>query len=181
MVIRCGLAEIFPVGGEESQPRYVLKEQLALAQQTEDYELSAQAGEATYLPVADELILTSQVRFLHKQGGQAFDISAENLNVLLKDGQLDQLIATGEPATFSQRFENKQVVIQASRIDYIAETQTALMKDASLDDGVTTFSANEIEYNTTTGAISAKGQGDERPKYRFNKQGSDDKETTDDT
>ena len=180
MVIRCGLAEIFPEGGEESQPRYLLKDQLALAQQTDQYQLSAQAGQATYLPLADELILDTQVQFQHIQSEQAFDISADNLKVLQKDGQLDQLIAMGEPTTFTQTFDNKRVEIKASRIDWIAETQTALMKDASLNDGTTTFSASEIEYNTTTGAISAKGQGDERPKYRFNSQNEEKKETTTD-
>lgn len=176
MVIRCGLAEIFPRNNDNTEPKYLLSEQLSMVQETETYELSAQSGSATYLPVSDELIMQKQVRFNHQQADQRFEIEAENLRVLQKEGVLDQLIATGNPAKLSQTFVNKRVVIEASKINWIAQSNTAILLDASLNDGVTTFSASEIEYNTSTGSITAKGQGDDRPKYRFNNKNENAKE-----
>lgn len=167
LVLRCGLAEIFPAT-ETNEPKYVLSEQLALVQNAADYEVTAKAGKATYLPVSNELILEQQVGFKHSLSEQTFEINAARLHIYQKQGQLQQMVATGVPAILSQTFPSKRVVIKAERIDWLAETQTALMKEASLDDGVTTFSASEISYNTVTGAVSAKGQGENRPKYRFN-------------
>ena len=181
MILRCGLAEIFPKSDNNQEPRYVLREQLALAQDTADYSLSAQAGEAIYLPTQDELTLKQKVNFQYKQASQSFFIEAENLQVLMNDGVISRLVSSGVPSRFSQTFADKTVVIEAGSINWIADTQVAILKDASLDDGATTFSASEIEYNTATGAISAQGRGEDRPKYRFNSSNENQEEKDNDT
>ncbi len=179
MVLTCGLAEIYPESETNQDPRYVLKDQLALAQNTADYVLSAQAGEAVYLPTRDELKLQNNVNFQYNQTAQSFAIESENLQISLQDGVIEQLISSGSPTRFSQSFAEKKVVIEAASIEWFAETQIAILKDASLDDGATTFSASEIEYNTNTGAISAQGRGENRPKYRFNSGEVQDKKNND--
>ena len=181
LILRCGIAEIFPKSDDNQEPRYVLREQLALAQDTANYSLSAQAGEAIYLPTQDELTLKQKVNFQYKQGSQSFFIEAENLQVLLKEGVVSHLVSSGTPSRFSQTFDSKTVVIEASSIDWFADTQVAILKDASLDDGATTFSASEIEYNTATGAISAQGRGEDRPKYRFNSSNENQEEKDNDS
>ena len=181
MILRCGVAEIFPKSNNSEEPRYLLREQLALAQDTVDYSLSAQAGEALYLPTQDELTLKQKVNFQYKQASQSFYIEAENLQILLNDGMISRLVSNGSPSRFSQTFADKTVVIEAASINWIAETRVAILKDASLDDGATTFSASEIEYNTETGAISAQGQGQDRPKYRFNNNNDEQEQQNNDT
>lgn len=181
LILTCGLAEIFPESELNEAPKYLLKEQLAVAQDTEEYELSAQAGEAEYLPTKDQLTLRQKVSFQYKQALQSFDINSEYLQIMLNNGVIQQLVSNGSPTKFSQTIEGKTVVIEASSIDWFAETQIAILKDASLDDGATTFSASEIEYNTTTGAISAQGRGEDRPKYRFNSGNEEQEQKSDDT
>ena len=176
MILRCGLAEIFPASETNQEPRYILREQLALAQDTQLYSLSAQAGEAIYLPTQDELTLQKNVNFQYKQAEQLFTIESENLQVNLNNGAVENLVSTGAPSKFTQTFGSKTVVIEAASIDWFAATQVAILKEASLDDGATTFSASEIEYNTATGAISAQGRGENRPKYRFNSDVTDKQE-----
>ena len=181
MILTCGMAEIFPESETNQDPRYLLKDQLALVQNTDTYELGAQAGEAEYLPTRDLLTLKRNVNFQYKLAAQSFDIRAENLQVMLQDGVIQQLVSAGSPTRFSQAIEDKIVVIEATSIDWFAETQIAILKDASLDDGATTFSASEIEYNTATGAISAQGRGENRPKYRFNSGTEEQEKKNDDT
>ena len=181
MVLRCGLAEIFPKSETNNSPRYELSKQLALVQETTEYSLSAQAGQAIYLPTQDQLTLIEKVYFQYNQATDGFLIEAENLQIILKEGTVSQLISSGAPSRFSQTVSDKTVVIEAKGIKWDTDTLIATLEEASLDDGVTTFSASMIEYNTATGAISAQGRGDDRPKYRFNsateKQEDDDNDT----
>ena len=181
MVLRCGLAEIFPKSETNNSPRYELSKQLALVQETTEYSLSAQAGEAIYLPTQDQLTLKEKVYFQYNQATDGFLIEAENLQIILKEGTVSQLISSGAPSRFSQTVSDKTVVIEAKGIKWDTDSRIATLEEASLDDGATTFSASMIEYNTATGAISAQGRGDDRPKYRFNsateKQEDDDNDT----
>jgi len=183
--IHSGFAEVHPKTTTEER-RYILGDNLTMTQLLNGFELLASSKQAVYIPDNDELIMEKSVSFHHQEPAQDFHIEAEMLKLLQKDQQLFHLTASGNPTVFSHNLKDRRVVIRAEHIDWMADSQIALLKQASLSDGNTTFSASEISYNTKTGAVSAQGKGDDRPKYRFNSDNAESKidsklESKDDT
>ena len=167
ITIESGFAEAHPESGD-NVAKFVLGQNLQMRQAIEGYNINATGANATYFPNANELRMRGNVQFKYQQTGQNFSIRAEDLQVIQSNKQLSRLLAKGKPGILTHDIDDRRIIITASSIDWAADSEVAIMMDASLDDGSTTFSASEIEYNTRTGAVSAKGQGDERPRYRFN-------------
>ena len=179
ITIESGFAEAHPQA-EDKDAKFVLGQNLQMRQAVNDYNVNATGANATYFPNASELRMRGNVQFKYQQTGQNFSIRAEDLQVIQSENQLSRLLAKGKPGILTHEIEERRIIITASSIDWKAGSEIAIMLDASLDDGSTTFSASEIEYNTRTGAVSAKGQGDERPRYRFNTEQENKKETEQD-
>lgn len=165
--IEAGYAEAHPET-TEAKAKFILGQNIQMTQAIEGYSIRATAAEATYLPNDNEFSMRGNVQFKYQQTGQNFNIRAEDLQVNQQNNQLASLLAKGKPGILTHVLDDRRIIITAASINWQASTEIAIMLNASLDDGSTTFSASEIEYNTRTGAVSAKGQGDERPRYRLN-------------
>ena len=96
-----------------------------------------------------------------------FEINTEQLQISFKLGEPYQLTAEGQPVTFKHRLNNKQVLINADKINWDRALKIVILHQAKVLNEQTVFSADEIKYNTMTGEISATGNGDTRPNYRY--------------
>lgn len=100
-----------------------------------------------------------------KQG--SIKISADSIVVYTKDKKLQRIIATGNPAYFSQQPDHSSEPVQASarHVEYVATTgMLVLQDDAQMQQGANSFSSNKIEYDTANDILSASAA--EKGKHR---------------
>jgi lipopolysaccharide export system protein LptA len=86
-------------------------------------------------------------------------LNADTVVVYEKNGELDKIIATGEPVYFRQRPDNKQedVVAEANRIEfYNRKNLIYLIDKAKITQERDTFSGDRIEYDTLRSVVLAK-------------------------
>ncbi|RLA02403.1 MAG: hypothetical protein DRQ47_06840 [Gammaproteobacteria bacterium] len=161
------LAEV--QSASETQPQFfiITGTPATFEQKLESTEMSANAGQLVYSPSEGRLELQENVSVSQSNPNNHFDISAETLNILFQDGKPEQLDARGHPVVFNHQMSEHNILIKAEKIIWQAESQIAILQQATVFDKETSFSADEIKYNTATGEISAKGKGDKRPSYRY--------------
>jgi lipopolysaccharide export system protein LptA len=85
-------------------------------------------------------------------------ITAHVLTVYQKNRRLHRIVATGSPATFKQRPDNKPVDVRgrARNMEYLAHKDIVILKNrASLKQGGNTFRSNHIVYNLNTDQVKA--------------------------
>jgi lipopolysaccharide transport protein LptA len=96
-----------------------------------------------------------------------FEVSAEQLQLLFNDQKPSKLSAEGSPVKFKHKIVERVINIDAKHMQWQSATNIAILTEATVQDGETKFSADEIKYNTLTGEISATGNGNSRPSYQY--------------
>ena len=89
-------------------------------------------------------------------------ISANEITVQLQKGKLQKIIATGTPATYRQRPDNKEtdIIANANEIEYQADRNIAIFtRDASLQQGGNIFKSDHIVYNIGKNKVDAGKSG----------------------
>lgn len=94
------------------------------------------------------------------QGGM--QIRADEVTVYTKENELKRIVARGEPVRFRrQREGEKEILGEARRLDYHADTEHLLLQDrAWLTQGGNRFSGQRIEYDMPRERVSA-AQGED--------------------
>ena len=92
-------------------------------------------------------------------------ITADDVKVILKDGELNKIIIKGKPAKIEQKPDENQQLVQseALHIEYFAGEEYLLLKENALwQQGENHISGNVLEYYTRTSTVKArKTEGDE--------------------
>lgn len=165
--IRGDAAEVHAATGNQPQRFIVSGSTVNFSQTSTDTRIEASAGQIVYTPSAETLRLQENVDLLHRTGESYFEIQAVELQMVFKAEQADKLDATGAPLSFKHQLKQRMIRIEAENVDWEAATHIAILQQAVVYDNETTFSADEIRYNTLTGEISASGEGETRPSYRY--------------
>jgi lipopolysaccharide export system protein LptA len=88
-------------------------------------------------------------------------ISANQLTVWSKDNKVDRLEAKGEPATYTQTFEDNPnpIYAEAKAVYYFPQSgKIMLEKNARVTQGQHRFEGDHIEYDIQQQKLSAKGE-----------------------
>ncbi|PCJ46132.1 MAG: LPS export ABC transporter periplasmic protein LptC [Gammaproteobacteria bacterium] len=136
--------------------------------------MTAKTRQLVYFPSLERMDLEGRVEVIQKTANFEFEIKAAQIQIQFREQSPFRLDAVGEPAYFIHRLADRTVMIDAKNIVWQAEANIAVLTEATVQDGQTTFSADEINYNTLTGEISATGSGNSRPSYQYTP--SEDKE-----
>lgn len=173
--IKGDFAEIH--SADENNPQFFVinGSPMTFMQDAATTQISAKAGQLVYTPILEKIQLQDNVSIIQKTDSSEFKIIASHLQLDFKLGQLYELVAAGVPAILSHTIGEQNIQIQAEKITWDSEEQVAILIKAKVLDQATTFSADEIKYNSRTGEISAIGEGDTRPSYRYNPDGDTDK------
>lgn len=86
-----------------------------------------------------------------------------------KDGELQSMVATGSPAMYRQRPDNKpnDVIAHANNINYNARTDIVVLREqAKVDQGNDTFSGEHLVYNANLDKVTAQGGGESKDRVR---------------
>ncbi|MDH5258559.1 MAG: lipopolysaccharide transport periplasmic protein LptA [Gammaproteobacteria bacterium] len=86
-------------------------------------------------------------------------INADSIVVYTQNKKLQRIIATGSPATFSQKPDNQTDDVHASaqHVEYSSLSgMLILLNNANMQQGSNLFSGNRIEYDTNNDILSAK-------------------------
>ncbi len=86
-------------------------------------------------------------------------ISADSIIVFTSNNKLQRLIATGSPAKFKQKPDEKSNDVEASafHVEYSTKTSVlTLQQNAQLQQGSNMFSGHKIEYDTLNDVMSAR-------------------------
>jgi len=93
-------------------------------------------------------------------------ITADHLTVKLRDGDIVEAIALGQPATYRQRPDGKEQDVEAKslRMEYYADKgELILIDQARVWQGRDTFSSQRIHYDIDQDIVNA-GDGQNRVK-----------------
>lgn len=93
-------------------------------------------------------------------------ITADHLTVKLRDGDIVEAIALGQPATYRQRPDGKEQNVEAKslRMEYYADKgELILIDQARVWQGRDTFSSQRIHYDIDQDIVNA-GDGQNRVK-----------------
>jgi len=99
----------------------------------------------------------------------SLEIQADKVTIYGTRGQLNKIIATGNPAKLKQQPDGDEEIIRgkASRFEYIASKATLVLTDnATLWQGGSTFSSDRIIYDSKHAIVKAgdKSSGSTRVK-----------------
>ncbi len=92
-------------------------------------------------------------------------ITANELRVHLKDGEIDRIYASGRPATFRQRPDGKDQDVEgeALRMEYhAAQDRLILLERAQVRQGGDSFASERIVYDIATDQVQAGAGGSDR-------------------
>lgn len=168
ILIKGDFAEIHSADETNPQIFVINGSPMTFMQETPVANLTAKAGKLVYTPSLEKMQLDDDVSIIQNIEGAEFKIIANQLQLDFKIGQLYELVAAGVPAILSHTVGDQNIQIQAEKITWDSEEQIAILTKAKVLDQSTIFSADEIKYNSKTGEISAIGEGDTRPSYRYN-------------
>lgn len=117
---------------------------------------------------ADQVEINEKTEISHYRGNVRLEqgslkIHAQEMTVMLKNGELQKIIITGNPARFEQIPDNKQELVKsrAQHMEYFAKQQSLLLKNnAEVIQGANHFRGDQIEYDTLSSTVRArKGEG----------------------
>ncbi len=124
--------------------------------------------EANQVDMAEKTGISTYTGNVTLQQG-SIKISADSIVVYTQNKKLQRIIATGNPAYFSQQPDHSSEPVQASakHVEYAATTGMLILLDnAKMQQGANSFSSNKIEYDTVNDILSASSakQGKQRVK-----------------
>ena len=138
---------VFALNTDKTQPVFIEADQV---------DLSDKSGISTY---------TGNVTL--SQG--SIRIAAESIIVFTADNKLVRLIATGTPATFKQKPDEKSEDIEASafHVEFTAASGLlTLSQNAQLQQGANLFTGHRIEYDTINDLMSARSEKDKKQRIQ---------------
>ena len=97
-------------------------------------------------------------------------LTAEELTVHSKDGEIVKAIAVGQPATFRQRPDGKAQDVEAEslRMEYFAaEQKITLLNKAEVRQAGDTFRSDKIHYDIAKDVVNAGGSGSPGERVRI--------------
>ncbi len=150
-------------------------------QVTETSTFSASSNQLVYTPAQELVELQENVSFIQSDQNNRFILKASELQIILSQGRPEQVLSTGNPATFKHEMAEKKIEINAEKITWDSQAQLAVLYNATVKDVKTTFSAEKITYKAETGEISASGDGKTRPSYQFNPEKTKESNINDDS
>ena len=167
LTVRGDAAEVQSANDNQSQLFIVTGQPVTLEQKIEGSNIVVKSNQLVYQPTQENMEFEKNVSVVQRSVNDYFEINTEQLNVRFKLGQAYQLNAVGKPVIFRHKLKDKQIVINAEKINWDRELKIVILHQAKVIDEQTVFSADEIKYNTLTGEISATGNGETRPNYRY--------------
>jgi len=96
-------------------------------------------------------------------------LTADELTVTTRNGDIINAVATGQPATYRQQPDNKPQAIDAEalRIEYLADQQKViLLQKAKVQQGGDTFLSDRIHYDIAQDKVNA-GDGSSGDRVRI--------------
>ena len=105
---------------------------------------------------------------VHMQQG-SLKVDAEDVVVHLRDGKINKIVITGEPARLIQTPDHTQEEVRsrAGRMVYNMDSNLlTLYKDAEVQQGQNRFSGERIEYNTISSQVTAKKEDESSGRVR---------------
>lgn len=98
-----------------------------------------------------------------KQG--SLEIRSDELTVHLEDGEVRQIIVTGQPAKLQQKPDDREMVYsEARRMEYDTRSgELLLIDDARVTQGANRFSGARIHYDTRNSIVAANSQKQSSP------------------
>ncbi len=136
-------------------------------QQSKISKTIATSLQLVYTPDEEIMELQGKVSFIQYAENTQYTLQADELQIVFSQGHAQQMLTKGSPTVFSHKTADKKIEIQAQMITWDTEAQEAILHHATVLDEQTTFSAEKITYNTITGELSASGEGNTRPSYRY--------------
>lgn len=167
IVVNGDFAEVQPASDNNLERFIISGTPVKFEQNLESVNLLAKTSQLIYTPSQELLEFQEKVSIFQKADNGSFEINADGIQLLLKQGKPFEFDAKGSPATFIHQLADKTVKINAEQIIWDVQTQIAILYQATVEDELTSFSADKIEYNILTGGISASGEGEQRPSYRY--------------
>ncbi len=137
-------------------------------QQTEIATTTATSLQLVYNPDEEIMELQEKVSFIQHVENTQYILQADELQIVFSQGRAQQMLTRGSPTVFTHKTADKKIEIQAQKITWDTGSQEAILHQATVLDEQTTFTAEKITYNTITGELSASGEGNTRPSYRYN-------------
>lgn len=158
--------------GENEAEAYIIAGSPAVFYQSIDSStnqstMRVKAGWLNYQPLAEKLHFKKNVEISSQFKNGQFLITASDIMLKLYLEKPSILEASGSPLIFSHQVSSRDIKIEASRINWDSDADIATLYLAKVIDNKVVFSADEIIYNFKTGELSAIGEGDSRPNYRF--------------
>ena len=136
-------------------------------QTLEQSTMFAKASQLVYIPSSEQMEFEGNVVVTQQSKDVEFEVAAEQLQLLFREQRPSELRAEGNPVKFKHQIVERTVYIDAKHMQWQTISNIAILSQATVQDGETTFSADEIKYNTLTGEISATGKGNSRPSYKY--------------
>ena len=167
IIIKGDFAEVQPASDNNFERFIISGTPVKFEQKLELIDLTAKTSQLIYTPSQESLEFQEKVSIFQKTDNGSFEINADAMQLLLKQGKPFEFEAKGNPATFIHQLTNKTVKFNAEQIIWDVQTQIAILHQATVEDEQTSFSADKIEYNIMTGEIFASGKGEQRPSYRY--------------
>ena len=167
LMVKGDTAEVQSANDSQSQLFIVTGQPVTLEQKIDNSVIVVTADQLIYKPTLESMEFERNVSVVQQIVSESFEINTEQLQINFRLGEPYQLNAEGKPVTFKHRLKDKQVVINADKINWDRELKIVILHQAKVLNEQTVFSADEIKYNTLTGEISATGDGDDRPNYRY--------------
>ena len=98
-----------------------------------------------------------------KQG--SLEIRSDELTVHLENGEVRQIIVTGEPAKLQQKPDDREMVYsEARRMEYDTRSgELLLIDDARVTQGANRFSGARIHYDTRNSIVAANSDKPDSP------------------
>ncbi len=136
-------------------------------QQSEIPTITATSLQLVYYPDEEIMELQEKVSFIQHAENTQYTLQADELEIVFSQGLIQQMLTRGSPTVFTHKIADNKIEIQAEKITWDTRLQEAILHQATVLDEQSTFSAEKITYNTNTGELSASGEGNTRPSYRY--------------
>ncbi|MFT5519796.1 MAG: lipopolysaccharide transport protein LptA [Enterobacterales bacterium] len=160
-------AEVKTTKSKQQQQFVISGNPVNFKQILEQSTMFAKANQLVYIPSSEQMEFEGNVVITQQSQNVEFEVAAEQLQLLFKEQKPSELSAEGSPVKFKHQIVERIIYIDAKHMQWESANNIAILTQATVQDGETTFSADEIKYNTLTGEISATGNGNSRPSYKY--------------
>jgi len=174
-------AEIQAANDTRSQLYVISGAPVTFNQHSEISTITATSNQLVYTPDQELMELQGNVSFIQHAENTQYSLIADEIQIIFSQGHAQQMLTTGSPTVFTHETADKKIEFQAQKISWDTSSQEAIFHQATVLDEQTTFTAEKIIYNTVTEELSASGEGNTRPSYRYNPEKKEESNNNNDT